>query len=662
MKINKVVITNFKCYYGTCVFDFTTTDSKNVIVVNAVAGSGKTSLMEAINWALYDIAFLEELSASKGIKITLDKLISEPYKKEISKNKNIGEVRVELSCEDDNGDLIQITKYTTFVINTNDVISFQTEDHVYKSRSLGSSEWLTSSSIKNDINRLLPETIKKYFIFDAEEHRKLSKPTNKHRIQEAIFRVVGLKVLEDANEHLTEIAKEYAKESKKMNLGQLTDLQDKKELLEEKIEQQKIEIKEHKKQATSLSELIGDIEKDLRGLPDTEIIQKNIDQCKETIKQLFQIRKEKEKELSKEVIKNLPFVLEKKLEIFNSKLLGLKEKGVIPGTVSVNLLNEILASQKCICSTDLFQTSDHSKKSTKRIQELLKEIRHQSQDKQKILDIFNSTTFFISSLSSHDKSQIDNIIDKLDQSNQAIDDFNNDIKDYEIELRGLDNELIKEKTKQKDKFRKELDELNLKIGGIQNQLEQNNVLFNNLSDDLSKIKIDNDKAQILRDNEIVCREATKTLKNIFDRFTIDARFAISNHTSKEWHLMLKTTKGFNVEVDESYGFSVTDYAGNNSMHQLSSGQEQGLVLAFVRAISEVSQKYPPYIIDMPWARLDGDSQEEMAKTLPTLCDQLILLVNKGSEWRNETQRHILPKCNRVIELEFDENTRKTTIK
>ena len=53
MKINKLVLKNFRSYEEETVFDFTTTNDKNMILVGGKNGAGKSTIFEAIKVCIY---------------------------------------------------------------------------------------------------------------------------------------------------------------------------------------------------------------------------------------------------------------------------------------------------------------------------------------------------------------------------------------------------------------------------------------------------------------------------------------------------------------------------------------------------------------------------------------------------------------------------------
>jgi len=53
MRLGKLILENFSSYCGKHQIEFHTTSEKPVIVIVGASGMGKTSIFDAINWALY---------------------------------------------------------------------------------------------------------------------------------------------------------------------------------------------------------------------------------------------------------------------------------------------------------------------------------------------------------------------------------------------------------------------------------------------------------------------------------------------------------------------------------------------------------------------------------------------------------------------------------
>src|SRR6185312_16964554 len=62
MKIDKIILTNFRQYYGENVIDLMTTTDKNIVLLGGKTGYGKTNFLLSLVWCLYgeDIAKIDE--------------------------------------------------------------------------------------------------------------------------------------------------------------------------------------------------------------------------------------------------------------------------------------------------------------------------------------------------------------------------------------------------------------------------------------------------------------------------------------------------------------------------------------------------------------------------------------------------------------------------
>lgn len=667
MKIKKVILRNFKSYYGECTFDLSVTDNKNIVVIFADGGYGKTTLMQAINWALYDESFIDEFNSGKKPKdrITIKNWINEAHLDEVIHTNKLGELSVEMLYINENevhgiNETHSLLNKITFTAESESDIRIVSSNQILKKLVPGGT-WTTSNNAKVDINRILPANIKNYFIFDAEKQSSLIMPNNQDKVQEAIFKVVGLQSVQNSIEHLKEIAKEYSKELSRLDLGDINALQRQKTDLEDKIESDQKDLKLKRLELSNLKGLIEEIESKLREIPDTSAAQKEIDGFRSQKSELQKSKKEVESELSKCCYRSAPFLIMRHLKEFNSKLLNLKDEGKIPGSLSKNLLNEILSTNKCICGISLDEDNEISTACNERIRLLSSEITKQSEDKEKLLDIFNSTTFYLSSLKEADRSALQTSIDKLDKINDAIASIEISIHDLEVQIGEIDDQNIIELTRKKEELISDQETLNQQIGSLDTQIGIDKESLKEIDSILGTLVTKNVLAMELRKHEDLARNSAHLLEEIFSQFSEQARKEISDQTLVHWHKLIPSTKMLHVEVDESYSLKVTNIKGQSAIFDLSEGQKQSLVLAFVAAISDTSQKFPPYIIDMPFGRLGEKVQSETAQFLPKASHQVILLLNQTSEWNDTTRQYLKPYINQLYELEFNSDTRKTTI-
>jgi DNA sulfur modification protein DndD len=92
MLFERIELINFASYYGEHSIDLETTKEKPVVVVIGGTGYGKTSIFDAINWALYGGEYERNLIQRR--QRTIEDYVNQKALKEASKK---GEP-VEMSC------------------------------------------------------------------------------------------------------------------------------------------------------------------------------------------------------------------------------------------------------------------------------------------------------------------------------------------------------------------------------------------------------------------------------------------------------------------------------------------------------------------------------------------------------------------------------------
>src|SRR5690625_5762435 len=126
--------------------------------------------------------------------------------------------------------------------------------------------------------------------------------------------------------------------------------------------------------------------------------------------------------------------------------------------------------------------------------------------------------------------------------------------------------------------------------------------------------------------------------------------------------MLQTVERYSVAVSDDFELQVFDDRGNAAMQDLSMGQQQCLGLAFITAVAQVAESRPPLVIDMPFGRLGVDVASNVARTLPTLTEQLVLFVLPATEWNAQTKAALEPVVAREYLLNYNPTRQNTTVK
>ena len=160
----------------------------------------------------------------------------------------------------------------------------------------------------------------------------------------------------------------------------------------------------------------------------------------------------------------------------------------------------------------------------------------------------------------------------------------------------------------------------------------------------------------------LAQQSADELTRIFKQFIDESREEIQSLTREEFVRFIPTASNLNVAISPEFHYDVRDQYGRPALQQLSNGQRQALSLAYITAISRVSEKNPPLVIDMPFGRLDEDVQENIAERLPNLASQVIVLMLPGAEWNDKTREILYQKTADIYNLDFDPENRQSSIR
>jgi DNA sulfur modification protein DndD len=650
MKFEKLILENFSSYYGKHTFEFQTTEQKPVTVIVGSSGGGKTSVFDALNWALYGSQYepiLEEQS---------EKRITDYVNETALKDALLSGDGVEMACSlffEHEGKRYRIQQ-AIFVKQNKERIEIT-------DRTSALNEYTPSGNFTNIghidlfLNEILPSNVRDYFLFNGDRINKLSLPGSSKEIRDGIYRVVDLELLQNGIQHLLDTAKKFRRNTKDVSQGEMAEIQNQYTIAHEDLEALKNKLVKQAEEKAALEENIEVIENKFRTFKDTIELQRRRDQLKET-------SKVKEAELQQTIVELRSVAATASTGIIIDdiesleKVLGEKRnKGEIPSSISENLLRDILEMRKCICGTE-FKDGDDAHKELRRRLDYEIEKQSKGQDLMELFFELRNTKSNIrdaqSKLSSYEtrRVKLEQLIDEtkklLDSTNQKLANApDEDIAKLGARLTELHGDLTNIK----------LDSQNTqdKISRKEEQIQALKVKRDEFGEKQETVR-----KQQLRDD--LAQRSAEELERIFEKFAEDSRCEVEKFTRDEFYKFIPTARALSIGIDSEFHYDVKDQNGNPALPQLSNGQKQALSLAYITSISRVSEKNPPLVIDMPFGRLDKDVQDNIASRLPDLSSQVILLMLPGSEWNEHTQSILQSRTSNTYILEFDEKQRQTT--
>lgn len=656
MKIQRIKLKNIGPYVDENEFGFTNTDAnKRMVLIGGKNGAGKTTLFNAIKICLYGcVAFGYETINSKYL-IEVDKLINSAIK--LQKN---GEAEVNLDLLLDDG------KY-------NDIFTFIRKWKVGAKRlteifEVRKNNQVLSVTEREDFNNyilhLLPPNLFRFYFFDGEKLNDFVFNGNKDSdFKEAFLKLCNLDTMEIIRENFRRISRNKTKENSSFSYEYDACLKED-EMAAVRVESAEDEYKNIEKSILSIDEQLIQVEKSYT--KGGGISKKEWRSMQEQISK-EEARREERRKWLKDIANNvLPFI------ILRSKLVELKDQIALEHKSQINLNLHSTIDTPEVRNIILKVLQDSGIELSNDITDkIIYDISNYSSQIGNIESILNLSDFDrfeiiakINSLLAFDTGRIKEATDDIDASLKCVKRIRKKIERSNIE--NYDEYLQKksELNEQKAKLIQQLLELDKEL----QQLRANKAIT---SSKLSKAKSDYEavlKKQSINDisarallafdelQEILYEKSIRAVEQEFqirfNRLINKSDLIDGIHIDENLNVLPYRVKKFSAkEIKKSlldngseyiiaqiglYAFEVLQEKLLNGIdefelpvevkQQLSAGEKQIFVMALYQALSHLNKINVPYIIDTPFARIDGEHREKiLINFFKELKGQIIIL-------------------------------------
>lgn len=262
MKISKVVLKNFRQYYGNVSVDLETDSEKNIVIVGGKNGYGKTNFLLSIVWCLY------------GEKIMQ---IDESFKREIQKDTNyqkflkqtinwdsIEDANDRFSVEVTMSDLdlpVHFNVVNNCLSIRREFIVDRQDENLFIQDIHGKELFSDSDDKINFINDyLIPLEAAKFVFFDAEKIASWAELSTKEEgsvLNDALGKLLGLDIYENLKEDLLTYSNNLKKEGANSNIKeQIINTEKTIELNKDRIEEIDVKSAHNENEIKSIKEKI----------------------------------------------------------------------------------------------------------------------------------------------------------------------------------------------------------------------------------------------------------------------------------------------------------------------------------------------------------------------------------------------------------------------
>ena len=680
MYIEKIELKNWKSYKSATFRFPAPSNDRNVVLIGAANGYGKTSLFEAIALGLFG---REGLPLCSGADLKSKNALSTAYKEFLEKSLFKGALSAgQASCQvniilsNHNNESIEIQRTWHFsdkgYYNQND-----DDVHVYEGleRNLVVPPTSYDGNDRNWIDeyiqdKLLPSSLANFFLFDGEQVSKMAEQSKKVQIGNGIEGLLGIPVLRSLKESLRSYTRTKQKEFPKDADKTIRNLPEEIHKLSIKSKEMESQIDDKIKKKKILDDEREILTRDLVGYP-----QASVAALGEKFKQRETHRKAVEKGRS-----YLEEILKSDLALALSGY-ELREK-VINRLVDEDSRLEWINSKS--------QGDNRLEKFLSTVEPKIREIEPSLNKKQynSVIEyakyawecVWNPPPENVNQpvlhgyLSNSERKQVVDHLKGIERSEiLEVGDTLNEIRKNENSMNRIDQEIAKIESagpevqkmqKRLSEVNYEIDEISKNIGVLENEKTSIDGEITSKTADLARVKAKKGEAEpSLR----LAASASKVIEvvNEIIRKSVPTQIEdIANEMTKAYKFMAhKEDQVSKITIDSSCNVKLLDVNGSDMRDfDLSAGEKQIFTQSLIHAISLISEKRFPMVIDTPLGRLDKQHRKGVLGHLVSRRHQVILLstdTEVGHEYLDEIDQYVQKKF--LIQLKVVDGIGQSTI-
>lgn len=611
MLIKKLLLHNFRQYIGDQEIEFSTDREKNVTVLIGVNTSGKTTLIRAFEWILYNKNEFDD-------KNLLNKNVADSM--QVAETQSVwGTLVIE-----HNGKEYEITRKQIYTCTGSSIRPSVSNATIMYLQPDGQTKTQIGSDFDSNIERILPRALSSYFFFGGERVGAIS---SREDIESSVKGLMGLDVLYNAMAHLRSVinklkkSMDYSGDQKAREIQQKLDgATQKKQACEGELASVTEQLEYYQAEKEKYAAL-------LRANEETAAAQRRREQL-DTVIQGLQSRIEKDKKELVSVFSRNSFaffslpLLKNVITILDN---ASEETESVPEMTAASI-DYILKRKVCICGTCISEGSaaernllaEKAKQPPESIGSLVRRYREQAMDYISSSDDYYSNIESKFSTLRSDQRELGFRIDEraaLDESLKGAKDVSALEKEYQnAETR------VKDFERQKNSLLESIGACKKDITNYENAL----VSFGKANQKNAKVSLNIEYTQAVFD---WVSEAYKTRES-------SVRSKLEERVNSNFSLMYHGSR--TISIDEKYRVKYIDVTTEESdglKAVKSFAFVSGLVDLAKEALSsdkskeaDIGPQYYPLVMDAPFSNVDETHIRNISQILPASAEQVIIAV------------------------------------
>lgn len=632
MKLMSIRLCNFRQFYGKTPEIVLAWGERNTTIIHGNNGAGKTTLLNAFTWVLYE-KFTPAFAS-------VDKLVNKRAITEAQPGQPV-ECWVEVAFEHDSKRYR--FKRLCRAYNNGGIEHSKSELYPYVAGDDG--RWTLSQHLSEDIiGRILPETLYQYFFFDGERIERIVRYDKKAEIAEATKELLGIKVLDRSIEHLKNAKKTLEDELKAIGDSETRKLLREQEKLEQESDnllKRQNEISNELINQEEVKKAIGDRLLEVSGAKELQNLRDELKQQQKSIReQLKQAKDALKRAIS---TRGYTVLLSDVTVEFRSIIDGLRQRGELPTGIKRQFVGDLLNQERCICGAELLEgTHAH-------------QLVQSWMDKAGSSDVEETAIRMGAQVDEIDKQapdfwhEVDRQQANINQWRTEVSRIENQLDDIKEKLRNYPNEDIQQLQLRLDTTEQSIRELILEQGANRQKIDNLTTETEVKVKQIAKHKMNEEKQALVQRRITATQDVIERLTQVKTRLEQHFRLLLEKRVQEIFSQISFTP--YIPKLSDKYELTlIENTSGQEAGVAASTGENQILSLSFIGGIIDRVREWSenkmlmepnsstfPVVMDSPFGSLDVIYRRQIAKIIPKLANQLVILVTKTQWWGEVAQ-------------------------
>ncbi|MBR1285380.1 AAA family ATPase [Bradyrhizobium sp. AUGA SZCCT0177] len=649
MKLKKLALNNFRQFYGSREVILSTDGVRNVTVIHGENGAGKTSLLNAFKWCFY---------GGTDFDTGNEKLLNEHA---ITETTGDNRIKMSVEVEFDHEDMRYVASRSQ---EYRRVQGLQVEPAGGSVLELSwtdrSGKFDRAKNPESLISQILPEKMHSYFFFNGERIEKLAYASASHEIREAIKTLMGLEIVERAQVHLSDrVKKQLTKQIKQGASQELSRIIDQETELEDKKRRATEQIDIEDKNIEGFKEELGVVRNKLIALESTTKLQEEADSID---KRLLEIKDDVEtiNTKNRQLISERGFLAF--FETASSDVLNLLEerrkKGELPYQIKQQFVEDLLNNGRCICGADLTNGSEAYR--------AVEHYRHAAAAAG-VEEAFIATTGALKQIEWSRRDLFQSLREGLKRRSELLaerDQRTGRLDDINKLLEGSDQEDVVRLGKKRATLQNDVEEALGRRGRAVGDLEKCNTDLEAVVAIRKDLSARSAQVEVAKRRLELAEECARVIGELHESLSRLTKEQLSKRVNETFRKILQ--KDYWAEIDDNYALQIYKDVPNHGreiVYEKSTGESQVTSLSFIASIVNLAKERHgrdnqffrggvfPIVMDSPFGSLGETYRKLIARYIPELADQIILLVSP-TQWKGDVEKECGSRVGKHVTLVY----------